>query len=86
MFFVLGPCFIVQYFVSFIWLVLQSFSGGRERWLLYFYCILNVMSLLLFFTSFSMCRELVVRDCGISGHTHIFFKIKSYDLKLNRQV
>ena len=61
----------------FLWLLLQSFGGGRERLLLYFYCILDVMSLLLFFTSFSMCRELVVRDCGISGNTHIFSKIEA---------
>ena len=31
-FFVFGPCFVVQYLVSF--LVLQSSRWGRERWLL----------------------------------------------------
>ena len=43
----LVPCFVLQYFVSF--LVLQSSCRGRENWLLYFCCVLNVMSLLSFF-------------------------------------
>ena len=46
-FFVFGPCFVMQYFVSF--LNLQCW--GREGWLLYFYCLLYVMLLLLFFAS-----------------------------------
>ena len=36
----LGPCFVVQYFVCF--LVLQSSSWGRERRLLYFRCFPDV--------------------------------------------
>ena len=36
-------CFTVQYFVSFV--VLQQFHWGRESWLLYFCCVLNVISL-----------------------------------------
>ena len=31
------PCFVVQYFASF--LVLQSSWWGRERWSLYFICL-----------------------------------------------
>ena len=34
----LGPCFDVHYLVSF--LVLQLSRCGRERWLLYYNCIL----------------------------------------------
>ena len=47
--FVMVPCFVVQYFVSF--LVLQSARWGRESRLLYFCGILNVMFLLSFFAS-----------------------------------
>ena len=36
-----GPCFVVQYLVSFI--VLQSSLWERESWLFYFKIALNVM-------------------------------------------
>ena len=49
--FVLGPWFVMQYFVSF--LVLQSSRWGREGWLLYFNCLLGIMWLLLFCDSSS---------------------------------
>ena len=39
---VLGPCFVMQYFVSF--LVLQSSRWGKESLLLYFYSLLNKKS------------------------------------------
>ena len=39
----LGLCIVLQCFVSF--LVLKSSRCGRESWLLYFCCVLNVMSL-----------------------------------------
>ena len=54
---VLGPCFVLQYFVSF--LVLQSSCWGLENWLLYFCCVLNVMSQLSFFDSSSRRHDLV---------------------------
>ena len=44
---IVGHCFVLQYFVSFI--VLQSSAGVRESWLLYLSCVLNVMPLSLFF-------------------------------------
>ena len=46
-----GPCFDMQYFVSF--LVLQSSRWERESWIhvLYFLCLLDVMLLLLFSSS-----------------------------------
>ena len=49
-FFVFGPCFVVQYLVSF--LVLQSSHWGRERWLLKncFKCHVTVSALCLFLT------------------------------------
>ena len=53
-------CFVLQYFVSSQ--VLRSSRLGRESWLLYFCCVLNVMSLLSFFDSFSHRPELV---CGM---------------------
>ena len=53
----LGPCYVLQYFVSI--LVLQSFRWGRERWFLYFCCVLDVMLLLSFFDSVSRCHWLV---------------------------
>ena len=40
----LGPCFVIQYVVSF--LVLQLSRLGRESWLLYFCCILDAICLL----------------------------------------
>ena len=62
----LGPCFVLQYFVSF--LVLQSSRWGRESYLLYFCCVLIVMSLLSLFDSSSQRQWMVgsiVCDCGI---------------------
>ena len=46
------PCFVMQYFVSF--LVLQLSCWVRESWLLYFYRLLGVLWLLLFFCLFVM--------------------------------
>ena len=37
----LGLCFVLEYFVSF--LVLQLSRWERESWLLYFCCVLNVV-------------------------------------------
>ena len=51
---VLGTCFVLQYFVLLL-------CWGRESWLLYFCCVLNVMSLPSFFNSF---LRFVVCDCG----------------------
>ena len=42
-----APCFVFQYFVSF--LVLQLSHCGKESCLFYFCSVLNVMSLLSFF-------------------------------------
>ena len=59
----LGPCFIIQYLVSF--LALQS---ERESWLLCFYCLAIVNVLLLFLTV-----PLVGLQCAIVSffyHTH----------------
>ena len=53
----LGPYFVLQYFVSF--LVLQSSLWGRETWLFYFCFVLNAISLLSFFDFFSQCHGLV---------------------------
>ena len=36
--FLFGPCFVVQYLVSF--LVFQSHFWGRASWMLYFNCLL----------------------------------------------
>ena len=58
-FFVFGPCFVVQYLVSF--LVLQSSRWGRERLLLKI--AFNVMGLLVLCVSSSRCNA--VCDCGI---------------------
>ena len=54
---VLGLCFGLQYFVSF--LDLQSSRWGKECWLLYICSVLNAMSLLSFFVSSSRCLGLV---------------------------
>ena len=40
-------------------LLLQSSPGEREAWLLYFYCLLNVISLLSFYATSSRCHVLV---------------------------
>ena len=48
---------VLWYFVYF--LVLQSSRWGRESWLLYFCCVLKVMTLLSFFDPYSRCQVLV---------------------------
>ena len=40
------------------------------------------MSLLFVLPSFSLCHKLVVCDCGIPGHTYIFFKIEAMTSKI----
>ena len=57
---VLFIVFGVHYFVSF--LVLQSSWIGRKSWLLYFYCLTDVLLLQMFCGSSSWCRGLV---CGM---------------------
>ena len=51
--FVLDPCFVTWHCVSF--LVLQPSRWGRESWLLYFYCLLDVMWLLFFLSLRQVC-------------------------------
>ena len=46
---VLGHCFILQYFVC------KLSRWGRENWLLYFCCVLNVISLLSEFHFLLVC-------------------------------
>ena len=68
------PCFVMQYFVSF--LVLQSSWRGKERWLLYFYFLPGVSWLLVFCGSFSRCHGwYAVCYCGIAciPYSLIFF-------------
>ena len=55
--FVFGPCFVMQYLVSY--LVFQSSPRGRECWLLYFNCVLAVVRLLVFCVSSLFCPGLV---------------------------
>ena len=66
---VLGPCIVMQYFVSL--LVLQLSRGGRERCLIYFYGLLDVMWLLLLFATSSWCRGSVC----IVTLWHFLFKL-----------
>ena len=61
-----GSYLVVQCWVSFP--VLQSSPWGRENWLLYFSCLLDVMWLLKFFNSFTWCSGLVCR-----GRFTLFF-------------
>ena len=65
----LGLCFVLQCFVSF--LVLRSSSWGKESWLLYFYFVLNAMPLLSFFYSSSRCYGYMI--VTFPGHTHLLF-------------
>ena len=59
-----GPFFGVQYLLSF--LVLQSSRWGREKWLLYFNCLLDAIWLSVFCVSSSQYhRWHAVCDCGI---------------------
>ena len=64
-----GPCFVMQYLVSF--LVLQSSRGRREDWLLYFDIVFWMLSCV----SSSWCRGLVnsVWIVAFPGLTHLFF-------------
>ena len=55
----LGPCFVLQYFLSF--LVSQSSRWGKEGWLLYV-------------CWFSECHVIFVTLLTFTGHTHIFSK------------
>ena len=57
---VFDTCIVVQYVVLF--LVLQSSPWGRKSWLLNFYCLQDVMLLLLSFASSPRCLGLV---CGV---------------------
>ena len=67
-----GLCFVFQYFVFFQ--VLQLSHWGRESWLLYFYYIVNVMSLLSFFDfPHSAMGWSVVYDCDISWSYSLTF-------------
>ena len=50
-------CFVMHYFVSI--LVLQSSWRGRESWLLCYYCLTDVLLLLMLCGSSSRCRGLV---------------------------
>ena len=59
--------------------VVSSFaiiSLGRECWLLYDCCVLNVMSLLSFLTLPHGAMDWsVVCNCGIPSHAHLLFLI-----------
>ena len=66
---VLDPCFVMQYFVSF--LVLQSSHCGREIILFaLFYCLLCVMWMLSFI-AFSVGLQCVI--VSFPDHTHVLF-------------
>ena len=66
-----GPCSVIESLVSF--LVLQSFCYGRETWLICFECVLAVVRASVIVTFFNgTMGSFLVRDCGISGHTHFF--------------
>ena len=70
----LGPCFVMQYFASF--LVIQSSHRGRESWLLWLYCLLDVTSLLSVFAASSRRGQLfVVCECGISWSYSLAFQM-----------
>ena len=82
MFFVFGPCFVIQYLVSF--LVFQSSYCERESWLLYFNSIPAVLWLLvrlyviMFCVSSSQCHGLIDLQCMIvvfPGQAHFFRKM-----------
>ena len=50
-------CFVMHYVVSI--LVLQSSWRGRESWLLFYYCLTDVLSLYMFCDSSSRCCGLI---------------------------
>ena len=63
--FVFGPCFVLQYLVSF--LVLLSSRWGRESWLLYSYCFhISVINCSVSFSHGALVCVVV----AFSGHTH----------------
>ena len=63
-----GPCFIMQYFVSFP--VLQLSHYGKVTWLLYFSCVLGMWLLVFHFVRVSwVCQQLVI--VAFPGHTHL---------------
>ena len=70
-----GSWFVMQYLVSF--LVLQSSHWGRDSWLLYFHCLLDVIwlscsvSLRLRLPSMGWSTRLVI--VAFPGHTHLLF-------------
>ena len=71
-----GPCFVMQYFVSF--LVLQSYRRGRERErelfaLLHFsFCLHVAVSVSCLFSWYRglVCSEFVI--VAFPSHTHLF--------------
>ena len=69
----LGICFYLQYFVPF--LVLQSSRWERAGWLLYFCCVLNVMSLFFLIWLFLAVPwvDLLYGIVVFLVHTHILF-------------
>ena len=69
-----------MYFVSF--LVLQSSCGERESWLLYFYCLIDVMWLLLFYVLFvcfvALCpKSTAMVMAGRSVHLTTLFLVQA---------
>ena len=58
-------------------LVFQSSRWGKEDWLLYFYCLLDVILVLLFFDSYWQCSGLGLWYVimAFPGHTHLLFNI-----------
>ena len=60
--FIVDPLFVgvcVGTLYCYMYVVLYGKHPSAESWLLYFYCLLNVMSLLSFFASSSWCRWMV---------------------------
>ena len=55
--FVFGPCFVIQYFVSF--LCCNHLYWEKEIWLLYFNCVPDVLWLLVFCRASSRYHVLV---------------------------
>ena len=80
--FVFGPCFVMQYLVSF--LVLQSFRGGRKRAC----CFTLIVFLLLCGCKFSMSlrRSAVVGLWFVivifPGHNHLLLMLRMIMLNL----
>ena len=79
-----GLCFVVHYFVSF--LLLQLSRSEREKWLLYFSCLLCHLTVSV------LCLFLIVLRVGLqclvvsfSGHIHLLFHVYllSSTIKIN---